>query len=82
MKKTQRTIKKKVYAENRAEGNAAAAKVRKAIKDATGKPCPAKVEIDHIKPIAKGGHPTHPDNLQVTTKKTNRAKGAKTVKGT
>ena len=38
---------------------------------------PMAPTIDHIIPISLGGHPSSMDNLQLTHRKCNRAKGAK-----
>ena len=40
-------------------------------------PDPMSPSIDHIIPIAKGGHPSDINNLQLTHRACNRAKGTK-----
>lgn len=42
-----------------------------------GKLNPLAVEVDHIKPISRGGLPYELENLQLTHMKCNRKKGAK-----
>ena len=43
-------------------------------------PHPMSATVDHIIPIAKGGHPCDLDNLQLAHRSCNRAKGDKIVK--
>ena len=46
--------------------------------DATAKPYTHNaIEIDHIIPLARGGHPTELSNLQLACMKCNRTKGTK-----
>lgn len=46
--------------------------------DSTAKPYTYNsIEIDHIVPIARGGHPTELSNLQLSCMKCNRNKGTK-----
>lgn len=40
-------------------------------------PHPLSPSIDHIIPVSKGGHPSNPDNLQLTHLACNRAKADK-----
>ena len=40
-------------------------------------PDPMSPSVDHIIPIAKGGHPSDINNLQLTHRACNRAKGTK-----
>ena len=42
-------------------------------------PDPMSATVDHIIPIAKGGHPFSPDNLQATHLICNQIKGSKTT---
>ena len=72
-----RTIAKKEYEEKRAKANAAAAKKRKEIFEEKGKEALKGKHIDHIEPIAKGGHPTAKKNMRVIPAKKNLSKGAK-----
>lgn len=46
------------------------------------RPHPLAPEVDHIVPIAKGGHPSAMDNLQLTHSVCNRKKGSALAKGT
>lgn len=43
-------------------------------------PHPMSASVDHIIPIAKGGHPSAIDNLQLTHLICNQVKGSKLVK--
>lgn len=45
------------------------------------RPDPMAPEVDHIIPIAAGGHPSDIDNLQLTHARCNRLKGAGAVSG-
>lgn len=40
-------------------------------------PHPMSPSIDHIIPVSRGGHPSDLDNLQLTHRACNRAKGSK-----
>lgn len=40
-------------------------------------PHPLSASVDHIIPLARGGHPSALDNLQLTHRACNRAKGTK-----
>ena len=42
-------------------------------------PHPMSASVDHIIPIAKGGHPSDINNLQLTHRACNRAKGTKII---
>lgn len=42
-------------------------------------PHPMSASIDHIIPVARGGHPSSIDNLQLTHRACNRAKGTKII---
>lgn len=42
-------------------------------------PDPMSATVDHIVPIAKGGHPSDPQNLQIAHLICNQIKGSKTV---
>lgn len=42
-------------------------------------PHPMSASVDHIIPIAKGGHPADISNLQLTHRACNRAKGTKII---
>lgn len=42
-------------------------------------PDPMSATVDHIIPIARGGHPSNMDNLQLTHRRCNRAKGTKII---
>ena len=42
-------------------------------------PDPMSATVDHIVPVAKGGHPSDPQNLQIAHLICNQIKGSKTV---
>lgn len=67
-------------------------KVREAVYDRAGGHCercgctltpvgPNQMHVDHIRPLAQGGHPTSLDNLQALCRSCNLAKGARYAGG-
>jgi len=81
MTQKKRTIPKEKYEENRAKGDAAAAKLRKELEDKKGAGNLADKHIDHKIPIAKGGHPTSKTNMEPIPAKENLKKGATVKRG-